>query len=339
MAVAAADRHPGDEVVEHELVQDDDARAPSERVDDPAVRVRVVADVVERDVRCGGARPASATTRSRRAARERRAGAAPSSRRSPTATAAAASSRRPSRRAARRSRVPGARARRSPCRPAPTPARRRRARGATSTPGERGGPRLDDEPGLAVGDDLERPAGVGRRHDRLLGEERLVRDHPEVLVDRRVVDGEAARVESRRAPPRRRGRRSATRPLSPCCARALEPLAVGAVAGDHDAQPRVARRRLDQQVDPLRAVEAVDREDEVARSSSRAVRRAPAAGAAAPRPRARSSARSRSATFREVAKSLRASPSATRSSRCTARRVARSSGDSANWPSSVRSSS
>ena len=41
-AVAAADRHPGDQVVEHELVQDDDAVmaraavAPPQRVDDPA---------------------------------------------------------------------------------------------------------------------------------------------------------------------------------------------------------------------------------------------------------------------------------------------------------------
>ena len=48
--VAAADRHPGDEVVEDEVVEDDDAGSAAQRVDDPAVRVRVVADVVERDV-------------------------------------------------------------------------------------------------------------------------------------------------------------------------------------------------------------------------------------------------------------------------------------------------
>jgi len=48
--VAAADRQAGDEVVQDEVVQDDDARLLAERVHDPAVRVRVVADVVEADV-------------------------------------------------------------------------------------------------------------------------------------------------------------------------------------------------------------------------------------------------------------------------------------------------
>ena len=47
----------------------------------------------------------------------------------------------------------------------------------------------------------------------------------------------------------------------------------------------------------------------------------------------------RSATFREVANSLRASPRAVRSRRWTRLRVARSSADSENWPRSVRSSS
>ena len=75
---------PGDEVVEDEVVQHDDAGPPAQRVDDPAVRVRIVADVVERDV---GVRDG------RRAARphdldldeplERRAAAARSSRRCP----------------------------------------------------------------------------------------------------------------------------------------------------------------------------------------------------------------------------------------------------------------
>ena len=54
VAVAAADRQPRDEMVQDEVVQDDDAGltagAAPERVDDPAVRVRVVADVVEREV-------------------------------------------------------------------------------------------------------------------------------------------------------------------------------------------------------------------------------------------------------------------------------------------------
>ncbi len=48
--VAPADGHARDEVVEDEVVEDDDAWLPAQRVDDPRVRVRVVADVVERDV-------------------------------------------------------------------------------------------------------------------------------------------------------------------------------------------------------------------------------------------------------------------------------------------------
>ena len=51
VAVPPADRHPGHEVVHHEVVEDDDARPPAEGVDDPGVGVGVVADVVERDVR------------------------------------------------------------------------------------------------------------------------------------------------------------------------------------------------------------------------------------------------------------------------------------------------
>ena len=51
--VVAADRQTGDEVVDHEVVQDDDAGTALERIDDPAVRIGIVADVVERDVRVG----------------------------------------------------------------------------------------------------------------------------------------------------------------------------------------------------------------------------------------------------------------------------------------------
>ena len=58
VAVATADRHPGDEVVDDEVVQDDDTRPPAQRVDDPGVSVGVVADVVER--RVGAARSALA---------------------------------------------------------------------------------------------------------------------------------------------------------------------------------------------------------------------------------------------------------------------------------------
>ena len=60
---------------------------------------------------------------------------------------------------------------------------------------ELGGVRCGHEPRAAVRDHLERAAGVGRRQHRLLGQERLVGNHPEVLVDRGVVDGEAAGVE------------------------------------------------------------------------------------------------------------------------------------------------
>jgi hypothetical protein len=43
----------------------------------------------------------------------------------------------------------------------------------------------------------------------------------------------------------------------------LEPLAVGAVAGDHHAQRRLGGRRLEQEVDTLGAIEAADGEHEV----------------------------------------------------------------------------
>ena len=55
--VPARERHAGDEVVEDELVEDDDPRPRAQRLDDPSMRVRVVADVVERDV--GFRRPAA----------------------------------------------------------------------------------------------------------------------------------------------------------------------------------------------------------------------------------------------------------------------------------------
>ncbi len=48
--VATPDGHPRDEVMEDEVVENDDAGRPAQRVDDPRVRVGVVPDVVERDV-------------------------------------------------------------------------------------------------------------------------------------------------------------------------------------------------------------------------------------------------------------------------------------------------
>ena len=58
--VLAADCQPGHEMVEDEVVQHDDPGTPPQRFDDPAVRLGVVADVVERNVAGAGTRPAAA---------------------------------------------------------------------------------------------------------------------------------------------------------------------------------------------------------------------------------------------------------------------------------------
>ena len=50
MAVAAPDREPGDEMMKHEVVQHDESRGAAQRLDDPAVRLGVVADVVDAEV-------------------------------------------------------------------------------------------------------------------------------------------------------------------------------------------------------------------------------------------------------------------------------------------------
>ena len=124
--------------------------------------------------------------------------------------------------------------------------------------------RCDDEPGLAIVDDIERATGIGRRDHRLLGEERLVRPHPEVLVDRRVVDGEAAGVEIGKLVARDATTKVDT-PVQTALARDLsQSLAVRPVADDNSAQRGVERDRFQQQVDPLRAIEATRREHEVA---------------------------------------------------------------------------
>ena len=159
-----------------------------------------------------------------------------------------------------------------------------------------------DEPGAAVAHDLERPARVGRRQDGLRGEERLERHHPEVLVDRRVVDGEAAGVERGELrlvgePGELDAAVETTLAREP-----LEPLAVGALARDHDAQaPGRARppRSGGRSASRGRAGSPRGR----SRRTPRSGRGAPAADAASPR-RARPVERSiRSATLREVAKS------------------------------------
>ena len=123
---------------------------------------------------------------------------------------------------------------------------------------------LADEPRPPVDDHLERPAGVLRRDDGLLGEERLVGHHPEVLVDGRVVDGEAAGVEIGQlvvAHPASEGDAAVeAEPASTL----LEPLAIRPLARDDAVERRVLGQRVEHQVDALRAVEAPDGEDEVA---------------------------------------------------------------------------
>ena len=81
-----------------------------------------------------------------------------------------------------------------PCRAAPCARASSGALAARRTRRDGRRSRLHHCAGAPVLDDLERAAGVRRRDDRLLREERLVRDEAQVLVDRRVVDGEAARV-------------------------------------------------------------------------------------------------------------------------------------------------
>ena len=70
VSVAAADREAGDEVVEDEVVQHDDAGSAAQRLDDPAVRLRIVADVVDAEIdvpRGGFFAPRLTTTTSQRA--------------------------------------------------------------------------------------------------------------------------------------------------------------------------------------------------------------------------------------------------------------------------------
>ena len=50
VAVAPPDRDARDEMVEHEVVEDDEPRRPAKSVEDPAVRVGVVAYVVNGEV-------------------------------------------------------------------------------------------------------------------------------------------------------------------------------------------------------------------------------------------------------------------------------------------------
>ncbi len=148
----------------------------------------------------------------------------------------------------------------------------------------------DDEPRLTIADDVEWPTRIGCCDHRLLREEALVRPHPEVLVDRRVVDRAAACVEVGETlwahPPfEAHAAVEATVADDP-----LEPRSVGPVADDHHLETGVERRRLDQHVEALGTVESARREDEPFGGLA-AVRELLRPGAAGSRRRGRSSAR------------------------------------------------
>jgi hypothetical protein len=60
VAVFSSDGQPGDEVMKDEVVQHDDAVTAAQCVDDPAVSLRIVADVEESDIRGDRSRASAA---------------------------------------------------------------------------------------------------------------------------------------------------------------------------------------------------------------------------------------------------------------------------------------
>ncbi len=244
-------------------------------------------------------------------------------------------------RAAARSRGPRRAARRRGGRPAPTPSRCRRVRAEPRAGlGERRRGRLADEP---VARDPARPrAGRPRRSSSRPasppGTPRRARSRSPRRPARSRRRGSARRGRS--APPPRRGRRRRRGRRGPCSRASSSSRSRSgpspAITQRSDGSDAPAPRAAGRPASPGRGARPRGRSRRTRRSGTAA----PAAGAAStsanePR-RALEPVRRRS---REIAKSLRASPSATRSRRCTARRSARPSGDSSNWPSSVRSSS
>ena len=128
-----------------------------------------------------------------------------------------------------------------------------RRRGATTSPVARSGTTSSGPPASVVVTTgfSERNASYGTM--------------PEVLVDRRVVDGEAARVEVGELAPRRPGPSKRTRPSRPRSrASSSSRSRSGPSPAITTSEPGIERRGLEQQVDPLRAVEPAHREDEVA---------------------------------------------------------------------------
>ena len=189
-------------------MQHDDSGPSPQRVDDPAVRLRVVADVIERRVRLAQERPARACDLDLEAAPERgqEERAVVRDPRTLGRQRRVVRDFHPRMRAIARSQVTSA-ASACPARPS-TRASSTCSRSHAHASATARASRLADDPGPAVGHHLERTAGIAGRHHRLVREERLVRHHPEVLVDRCVEDGQAAGVEVARARPRPRGRGS-----------------------------------------------------------------------------------------------------------------------------------
>ena len=123
--------------------------------------------------------------------------------------------------------------------------------------------RLADDSGAAIGDDLEGAACVGGRHHRLLGQECLVRDHPEVLVHRGVVDSEAACVQTRELFLVDATGKACTTVEGVPLGNLLEPGPVRSVADDDTPERGIRGKRVEEQLVPLRTVEAADGQHEV----------------------------------------------------------------------------
>ena len=126
-----------------------------------------------------------------------------------------------------------------------------------------------DEAVLAVADELEHSARVGAGQHRPPRLERLDGDVAVVLVERRVVDGERPRVELDQPLVVDAAQELDALADAELAREALQPLALGPVAGD-DATHLRARRgdRPNQLVEALHRIEPADREDVVAEGSS-----------------------------------------------------------------------
>ena len=322
-------------------MQDDDAGPLAQCLDDPPVVLRVVADVVEREVACraghapGAPHDLDLDPPLERRQQQRAVVGDPGALGRQRRVVGDSSAQQPVDRVVPGHQLAGA------SRPAPTSRARVSSCCASQVQASASaaGVGSTTSPVRAV---LRRPrAGRPRRcrHDRLLGQERLVRNHARSPRPpaRSRRPGSARRDRSGSSSETRPA--NVTRPSSRWLAgELLQPLAIRAVTCDHAAQRRVRGERLEQQVDALGPVDAADGEDEVAVLVA-AVRQLLAVAAAAPPPRARSSAR---AGRRRSARSRRAcSPRRARAGRAGAPRAAARAprGDSSNWPSSVRSSS